>query len=68
MENLAAKKLTVGDEWIRVFGSFSPSGESVCYASNERDEKFFDIYTSGIATERRISHTRTTPQIILWIG
>ena len=50
MENLATKKLTVGDEWIRVFGSFSPSGESVCYASNERDEKFFDIYTSTLAT------------------
>ena len=29
MENLAAKKLTVGDDWIRVLGSFSPSGESV---------------------------------------
>ncbi len=50
MESLAAKKLTVGDDWIRVFGSFSPSGESVCYASNERDEKFFDIYTSTLAT------------------
>src|SRR5947208_2052053 len=50
MENLAAKKLTVGDDWIRVFGSFSPSGESVCYASNERDEKFFDIYTCGVAS------------------
>jgi dipeptidyl aminopeptidase/acylaminoacyl peptidase len=45
MENLAAKKLTVGDDWIRVFGSFSPDGDSICYASNERDEKFFDIYT-----------------------
>src|SRR2546428_1908900 len=50
MANLAAKKLTVGDDWIRVFGSFSPSGESVCYASNERDEKFFDIYTCGVAS------------------
>jgi dipeptidyl aminopeptidase/acylaminoacyl peptidase len=50
MENLAAKKLTVGDDWIRVFGSFSPSGESVCYASNERDEKFFDLYTSALAS------------------
>ena len=50
MENLAAKKLTVGDDWIRVFGSFSPSGESVCYASNERDEKFFDIYTSVLVS------------------
>ncbi len=50
MENLAAKKLTVGDDWIRVFGSFSPGGESVCYASNERDEKFFDIYTCGVSS------------------
>src|SRR3989442_12324671 len=53
MANLAAKKLTVGDDWIRVFGSFSPSGESVCYASNERDEKFFDIYQCGSATEEK---------------
>src|SRR2546425_10202174 len=50
MESLAARKLTVGDEWIRVFGSFSPSGEWVSYASNERDEKFFDIYTNALAT------------------
>ncbi len=53
MENLAAKKLTVGDDWIRVFGSFSPSGECVCYASNERDEKFFDIYTTALATAEK---------------
>ena len=50
MENLSTKKLTVGDDWIRVLGSFSPLGESVCYASNERDEKFFDIYSSSIET------------------
>src|SRR5437016_14438368 len=49
MENLAARKLTVGDEWIRVFGSFSPEGDRICYASNERDEKFFDIYISALA-------------------
>ena len=49
MENLAARKLTVGDEWIRVFGSFSPNGNKICYASNERDEKFFDIYTTALA-------------------
>ena len=53
MENLSPKKLTVGDDWIRVFGSFSPLGESVCYASNERDEKFFDIYTSTIETSEK---------------
>jgi dipeptidyl aminopeptidase/acylaminoacyl peptidase len=50
MESLAAKKLTVGDDWIRVLGSFSPSGDSICYASNERDEKFFDIYTTALAS------------------
>jgi dipeptidyl aminopeptidase/acylaminoacyl peptidase len=50
MESLSTKRLTVGDDWIRVFGSFSPLGESVCYASNERDEKFFDIYSSSIET------------------
>jgi dipeptidyl aminopeptidase/acylaminoacyl peptidase len=50
MESLAARKLTVGDEWIRVFGSFSPKGDKICYASNERDEKFFDIYTSALTS------------------
>ncbi len=48
MKNLASRKLTVGDDWIRVFGGFSPTGDSVCYASNERDEKFFDIYTNTV--------------------
>jgi dipeptidyl aminopeptidase/acylaminoacyl peptidase len=57
MKNLAAKKLTIGDEWIRVFGSFSPNGESVCYASNEQDEKFFDIYTYALETgEKNLVH------------
>ncbi len=53
METLAAKKLTVGDEWIRVFGAFSPGGDKICYASNERDEKFFDIYTYSLATNKK---------------
>src|SRR5215472_3479043 len=48
MRDLAPRKLTVGDDWIRVFGSFSPDSDSVCYASNERDEKFFDIYTNTV--------------------
>src|SRR3989442_1555863 len=33
MERLEARKLTVGDEWIRVFGSFSPGGERASYPS-----------------------------------
>ena len=53
MESLTPKKLTVGDDWIRVFGSFSPLGDSVCYASNERDEKFFDIYSHSIETSEK---------------
>lgn len=49
-EDLTPKKLTAGDDWIRVFGSFSPSGDAISYASNERDDKFFDIYTTSLAT------------------
>jgi dipeptidyl aminopeptidase/acylaminoacyl peptidase len=69
MENLAAKKLTVGDEWIRVFGSFSPSGESVCYASNERDEKFFDIYTYalGAAEKNLVYQNDATNYPLNWV-
>src|SRR5437667_12416370 len=36
MEYLAATKLTVGDDWIRVYATFSPHGESVCYEANDR--------------------------------
>src|SRR5437899_12882632 len=50
MASRAAKILCVGGGRIRGFGSCSPRGESVCYASNERDEKFFDIYTCGVAS------------------
>ncbi len=66
MENLAAKKLTVGDDWIRVFGSFSPSGDSVCYASNERDEKFFDIYTCGLAIFTKANTNLDSDLYLLW--
>jgi dipeptidyl aminopeptidase/acylaminoacyl peptidase len=69
MEGLSTKRLTVGDDWIRVFGSFSPLGESVCYASNERDEKFFDIYSSSIETGEKelVYESDATNHPIDWI-
>ncbi|HEV2119041.1 MAG TPA: S9 family peptidase [Candidatus Bathyarchaeia archaeon] len=69
MENLATRKLTIGDEWIRVFGSFSPDGESICYSSNERDEKFFDIYTVAIATGEKnlVYQNDTTNYPLDWV-
>ncbi len=48
VRKLEAKKLTLRDDRIYNFGEFSPSGDRFCYASNERDERFFDIYTYGL--------------------
>ncbi len=50
MTNLEARKLTPHDDRIYNFGTFSPSGREICYASNERDERFFDVYTQSLTT------------------
>ena len=36
--------LTAQPEVIHQFGSWSPDGTSISYASNERDNRFFDVY------------------------
>lgn len=50
MNTLEASKLTKLDDAIYNFGTFSPDGSHICYSSNERDERFFDIYTQSIQT------------------
>jgi dipeptidyl aminopeptidase/acylaminoacyl peptidase len=40
--------LTQRPEVIYQFGGWSPDGERICYASNERDQRYFDVY------ERRV--------------
>ncbi len=45
---LETSKLSEFDDRIYNFGAFSPDGSEICYASNERDEKFFDVYTRSL--------------------
>ena len=55
--NLETKKLSKFDDVIYNFGAFSPDGKDILYASNERDERHFDIYTQSLETlESRLVH------------
>jgi dipeptidyl aminopeptidase/acylaminoacyl peptidase len=36
--------ITAQPEVIYQFGGWSPDGERICYASNERDSRYFDVY------------------------
>ncbi len=47
---LVARKLTSQDDKIHNLGGFSPDGERICYASNGRDDRFFDIYAQSLST------------------
>lgn len=49
-ENIVA--LTNAPRVIHQFGDFSWDGSSICYASNERNERFFDIYVMNLAFRR----------------
>ena len=40
--------LTAQPEVIHQFGGWSPDGTSIFYASNERDNRFFDVYERAI--------------------
>jgi Tol biopolymer transport system component len=49
-ENIVA--LTNAPKVIHQFGDFSWDGSSICYASNERNERFFDIYVMDLASRK----------------
>ena len=41
--------LTAQPEVIHQFGGWSPEGTSISYASNERDNRFFDVYEASVS-------------------
>ncbi|GCE46514.1 dipeptidyl aminopeptidase/acylaminoacyl peptidase [Thermosporothrix hazakensis] len=44
------KGLTEKPEVMHHFGAWSPDGRRIVYSSNERDQRYFDIYEMGIAS------------------
>lgn len=46
--DLETRRITQRDDKIYSFGDFSPKGDALCYSSNERDSRFFDIYTQPV--------------------
>jgi dipeptidyl aminopeptidase/acylaminoacyl peptidase len=42
--------LTHQPEVIHQFGGWSPDGACICFASNQRDPRFFDVYEMEVAT------------------
>ncbi len=42
--------LTSNPKVIHQFGDFSRDGKMICYSSNERSERFFDVYVMDLAT------------------
>ncbi|HET7405381.1 MAG TPA: alpha/beta fold hydrolase, partial [Candidatus Bathyarchaeia archaeon] len=57
LPNLETRKLSKFDDVIYNFGAFSPDGKEILYASNERDERHFDIYTQSVQTlESKLLH------------
>ncbi len=48
LAGLDTRKMTEYNDKIYNFGEFSHKGDAVCYSSNERDPRFFDIYTQQL--------------------
>jgi dipeptidyl aminopeptidase/acylaminoacyl peptidase len=44
--------LTNAPKVIHAFGDFSWDGSSICYSSNERNERFFDVYVMNLASRK----------------
>jgi dipeptidyl aminopeptidase/acylaminoacyl peptidase len=47
-DGTAFATLTAQPEVIYQFGGWSPDGRRICYASNERDGRYFDVYERSI--------------------
>ncbi len=45
--------LTSAPKVIHQFGDFSRDGLQVCYASNERNERYFDVYVVDLASRQK---------------
>jgi dipeptidyl aminopeptidase/acylaminoacyl peptidase len=69
-ETLAARKLTEDDAKIHNFGDFHREGRKICYSSNERDERYFDIYVQSLVSPSRkqVFHSNHTNRVIGWHG
>jgi len=67
---MAARKLTEDDAKIHNFGDFHSDGDKICYSSNERDERYFDIYIQSLVsrTRKRIFQSNHTNRAIGWHG
>ncbi len=46
------RRLSTQDSKIYTFGGWSPDGAKIVWTSNERDERFFDLYEVDVATGR----------------
>ncbi len=70
MSSLETRRITEHDDKIYNFGGFSPNGDALCYSSNERDAKFFDIYTQGLqgGGKRLVYENDGTNYPVDWIG
>ncbi len=68
--DLAVQKISRQDDRIYNFGEFSPNGKEFCFASNERDPRFFDIYTQTLKTReiRPVYKSDETNYAVDWIG
>src|SRR5829696_5325048 len=52
---LAPRRLTEDLSVMHAFGGWHPDGQQISYSSNERDARFFDIYTLNVDSgERRL--------------
>jgi len=69
-ETLATRKLTEDDTKIHNFGDFHSSESKFCYSSNERDERYFDIYIHSLVSHNRkqILRSNHTNRAISWHG
>src|SRR5712692_10246732 len=67
---MAARKLTEDDAKIHNFGDFHSDGDKICYSSNERDERYFDIYIQSLVSRsrKRIFQSNHTNRAIGWHG
>ncbi|MFB4162133.1 alpha/beta fold hydrolase [Geomicrobium sp. JSM 1781026] len=67
-ENKEITRLTKVDDAIHVFGGISSDGHHVAWVSNERDARFYDVYTMNMNTKQltRVLETDGTFRVLGW--